>query len=200
VNYANIAADWGTSNYNQPLNNTTSLVWDLPFGKGRSFGSNASGIVQGIFGGWRITAINTAASGLPVNLTYSPTSQFQVSTAPNYRPNVTCDPVTPQGQRTTNTYLNRACVSIPTDPSHPWGNATRNSIRSYPFYQTDLGLHKQFGLWSETSRLEFRAEAFNIFNLTNFQAPNSNIGSSSFGSITSTFPARQIQFAAKILF
>jgi hypothetical protein len=200
VNYANIANDKGYSNYNQPLNDTVSLIWELPFGKGRRFGSSASGLVQGVLGGWQMTAIDTATSGLPINLTYSPTSQFQVSTAPNYRPNVSCNPVTPEGQRTTSNYLNRSCVSVPTDPSHPWGNASRNSVRGYPFYQLDLGLHKQFALWNEGSRLQIRAEAFNLLNQTNFQAPNSNISSSAFGSITSTFPARQVQFAAKILF
>jgi hypothetical protein len=200
VNYANITNDKGYSNYNQPLNDTFSLVWELPFGRGRHFGANASGLLQGAFGGWQMTAINTATSGLPINLTYSPSSQFQVSTAPNYRPNVSCNPVTPQGQRTTLNYLNKSCVSVPTDPSHPWGNAGRNSVKGYPFYQLDLGLHKQFGLWKESYKLEFRAEAFNVFNQTNFQAPNSNISSSAFGSITSTFPARQLQFAAKFLF
>jgi hypothetical protein len=200
VNFANIANDKGLSNYNQPLNDTVSLIWELPFGKGRQFGNSAGKLMQGALGGWEMTAIDTATSGLPVNLTYSPTSQFQVSTAPNYRPNVACDPVTPQGQRTTSNYLNKSCVSVPTDPSHPWGNAGRNSVRSYPFYQLDIGLHKQFGLGGETRKLEFRAEAFNILNQTNFQAPNSNISSSAFGSITSTFPARQLQFAMKILF
>jgi hypothetical protein len=200
VNYANIANDKGYSNYNQPLNDTTTVVWELPFGKGRRFGADASGLVQGVLGGWQFTAINTAASGLPINLTYSPTSQFQVSTAPNYRPNVTCNPVTPQGQRTTSNYLNKACVAAPTDPSQPWGNASRNSVRGYPFYQIDIGMHKQFELWSERTRLEFRAEAFNLLNQTNFQAPNSNASSSAFGTITSTFPARQVQFAAKVLF
>jgi hypothetical protein len=200
VNYANIANDKGYSNYNQPLNDTVSLIWEVPFGKGRRFGSNAAPVVESVLGGWQVTAINTAASGLPINLTYSPSSQFQVSTAPNYRPNVSCDPVTAQGQRTTANYLNKACVSVPTDPSHPWGNASRNLVRGYPFYQFDLGLHKQFALWRESTRMEFRAEAFNLLNQTNFQAPNSNISSSAFGSITSTFPARQVQFAAKFLF
>jgi hypothetical protein len=200
VNYANIANDKGISNYNQPLNNTLSLIWDLPFGTGRQFGANSGKLLQGALGGWQMTAIDTATSGLPVNLMYSPTSQFQVSTAPNYRPNVSCDPVTPEGSRTTSNYLNKACVSVPTDPSHPWGNASRNSVRSYPFYQLDIGLHKQFGLGGEARKLEVRAEAFNILNQTNFQAPNSNISSSAFGSITSTFPARQLQFAMKILF
>jgi hypothetical protein len=200
VNYANIAADKGISNYNQPLNNTLSLIWELPFGKGRHFAANASGIAQGIIGGWQLTAIETAASGLPVNLTYSVNSLYQVSTAPNYRPNVTCDPVTPNGGPSN--YLNKSCVSVPTDATHPypWGNASRNSVRGPSFNQLDLGLHKDFVLWPERARLQFRAEAFNLFNHTNFQAPASNISSASFGTITSTFPARQLQFAAKILF
>jgi hypothetical protein len=200
VNFANIANDKGYSNYNQPLNDTLSIVYDLPFGRGRHFGANSKGIVEGALGGWQFTTINTAASGLPINLMYSPTSQFQVSTAPNYRPNVSCDPVTPEGQRTTLNYLNKACVSVPTNPAQPWGNASRNSVKGYPFYQLDMGLHKQFPLIGERWKFEFRAEAFNLFNQTNFQGPNSNISSSAFGSITSTFPARQLQFGAKILF
>jgi len=60
-------------------------------------------------------------------------------------------------------------------------------------------LHKDFPLWSESRRLEFRAEAFNLFNRTNFQAPASNLGST-YGRITSTFPARQLQFGLKLVF
>ena len=108
--------------------------------------------------------------------------------------------MTPEGQRTTATYLNRATVTVPTDPSHPWGSAGRNIARGYPFYQFDLGLHKQIALWGETPRLEFRAEAFNLLNQTNFSTPDGNISNSSFGSITSTFPARQLQFAVKVVF
>jgi hypothetical protein len=200
VNFANVRNDKGLSAYNQPLNDTLSLVWELPYGKGRRFGADSHGLVQGALGGWQFTAINTATSGLPINLTWDPTPQFQVSGAPNYRPNISGNPVTPEGQRTTANYLNRATVSIPTDPGNPWGNAGRNIARGYPFYQLDIGLHKEFRLWSEASHLQVRAEAFNLFNQTNFTAPNSDISSSAFGSITSTFPARQLQFAMKVLF
>jgi hypothetical protein len=53
---------------------------------------------------------------------------------------------------------------------------------------------------NEATRLEFRAEFFNLFNKTNFQAANSDITSSAFGTITSTFPARQVQLALKLYF
>ena len=59
-------------------------------------------LVDGVLGGWQFSVINTA-SGLPVNLNYSPTSQFQVSGYPTYRPNIIGNPVTPgaAAQRTT---------------------------------------------------------------------------------------------------
>ena len=63
----------------------------------------------------------------------------------------------------------------------------------------DLGLHKEFSL-TERAKLQFRSEAFNLTNQTNFQAPASNISSSNYGSITTTFPARQLQFALRLSF
>jgi len=60
-------------------------------------------------------------------------------------------------------------------------------------------LHKDFTL-TERFKLSFRSEAFNIFNRTNFSAPNGNRSSGAFGSITSTYPARQLQFGLKLLF
>ena len=68
------------------------------------------------------------------------------------------------------------------------------------FFQTDLGLHKAFPLWREGSSFNFRAEAFNVLNKVNYQAPDPNVSDSTFGSITSAYPARQYQFAAKVIF
>ena len=70
--------------------------------------------------------------------------------------------------------------------------------RSTPFYQLDLGLHKSFGL--DERRVEARIEAFNLFNRTNFQSANGNRSSNAFGTITSTYPARQIQLGVKFYF
>jgi hypothetical protein len=203
VNYADLRSEKGPSSYDQTLNDTTSIVWALPVGKNHKFLGGVDPIVNGILGGWQFTAINTLTSGLPINLTYSVDSLYTVSTAPNYRPNISGNPVTPEGQRTTNNYLNKSVVSVPTGDgihTYPWGNAGRNIARGYAFYQLDIGMQKQFPLWSESRRLEFRAEAFNLLNQTNFQAPNSNVSSTGYGSITSTFPARQLQFALKLVF
>ena len=144
-------------------------MWELPVGQGRKFGSDMGAIADGFLGGWRLVGINTMASGVPVNLSYTPTAQFSVGGQFTYRPNLTGDPETEDGGITN--YLNSANVAIPTDRSQPFGNAPRNVARGPSFWQVDLGLHKAFGLGRDNTRLEARIEAFNLLNKTNFNTP-----------------------------
>jgi Carboxypeptidase regulatory-like domain/TonB-dependent Receptor Plug Domain/TonB dependent receptor len=198
VNYRDLAGEWGISGYNQPLNNTTTVVWELPFGRNRRWATTLNPVVEGFVGGWRLTAINTMTSGLPVNLSYSPSSTFQVSGVPTYRPNLTGDVY---GDRTVDNYFNRDHVVIPTDRTQPFGDAPRNVARGPAIYVLDLGLHKDVALGISDSRLEFRIEAFNALNKTNLGAPNGNRSSSDFGTIRSlSTPARQIQLGVKVDF
>ncbi|MGH9844232.1 MAG: hypothetical protein ACREEM_36370 [Blastocatellia bacterium] len=208
LNIRNIGGDKGLSNYNQPLNNTTSVVYDLPFGKGRRFAS-ASTALDYIAGGWRATLINTMNSGLPVNLTYGVVAGFSVGGTATLRPNLTGQNLRSAGVDP-NDYLNINGVSIPSGDVL-FGNAGRNLVRGPNFFQADLGLHKSFPVWRERTKLEFRMEAFNLFNRTNFGAPDGNASNirivngqpaagGSYGTIRSTFPARQIQFALKLYF
>lgn len=205
VNLANLAGERGESAYDQPLNDTLTVVWDLPFGHGRRFAATTPRALDALIGNWQLTAVNTATSGQPVNLIYSEPAAFDVSDLLNYRPNVTGNPISPSSQRVktatalTN-FLNPSNVSIPTDVSHPYGNAGRNSLRDMPFNQLDLGLHKGFHLWNEKSLLDIRGEAFNLLNHVNYMAPDSNRSDGGFGSITSAFPPRQLQVAAKLSF
>jgi hypothetical protein len=205
VNLANLKGETGESAYDQPLNDTLTAIWDLPYGHDRQFGSGAGRVMQALLGGWQISAINTATSGQPVNLIYSEPSQFDVSDLLNYRPNVTGNPVSPSSLRTKattalNGFLNTATVSVPTDVTHPYGNAGRNSLRDFAYHETDLGLHKAFPLWNDASKLDFRAEAFNALNQVNYQAPDSNRSDGAFGAITTFFPPRQLQLALKLNF
>jgi len=204
VNLANLDGERGQSAYNQPLNDTLTVVWDLPYGHGRAFGSNAPRWRQMLLGDWQFTAINIATSGQPVNLTYSEPSTADVSDLLNYRPNVTGDPVSPSSLRVktatalTN-FLNPANVAVP-DAITPYGNAGRNSLRDFAFNQLDIGIHKGFRLWSESSILDIRGEAFNVFNHVNYGPPDQNRSDGGFGSITQAFPPRQLQIAAKLSF
>jgi hypothetical protein len=208
INLANPRGDRGISGYNQPLNDSLSIVYDLPYGKGRTFGGNASPIMQQFLGGWQLTAVNSANSGGPVNITYTPNSAQSVSTIDVQRPNqISKNVVIPKKQRQReggnqeSVAFNLAAFSIP-DNNHPYGTAGRNSVRFDPFYQLDLGLHKSFVI-HEGVNFDFRTEAFNVLNQTNYAYPQSNVSSSStFGVVAAgtTFPARILQFAGKIVF
>ncbi len=199
VNIYNVKANRGDSSYNQPLNDTLSVLYDIPFGKGRRF-STSSTALDLLAGGWGIDLINTESSGLPLNITYSPTTQGQVSTLTSYQPNLV--PNVPLYLSTGNPthYLNSAALTLPSY-TQPFGNAGRN-IAHMPFFsELDFGVHKNFNLWSETRYLQFRAEAFNLLNTTNF-APTLSLttNSSSYGVFTGAFPARQLQLALKLYF
>ncbi len=212
VNFANPSSDYGRSNYDQPLNNTTAVIYDLPYGRGRHFGGNSPYVLNALLGGWQVTLINTMNSGLPTNLNYSNSTSTgtNVTDLYTYRPNVVGNPVAPASNRVkTKTALTGyllkstgpgvAGASVPTT-GNPFGNAQRNMVVSPAFYQADLGLHKAFPLWREGSTFDFRAEAFNVLNKVNYQAPDGNVSNSTYGSISSAFPARQLQLAAKIIF
>ncbi len=206
----NMAAEKGVSNYDQTLVNVTSVVYQIPFGHGRRFGSSTPGIVNQILGGWEISAINNALSAPPINLRAwagSIPSDYQVvgnlsgfRGGETYRPNVTGPVLAPENERTIDNYFNKANISLPTDPSQPFGNAGRNSVRALAMHTLDLGIHKNFPIIKERVRIQFRSEFFNALNKTNFTAPNVDRNNAAFGTIRGTFPARQIQFALKVLF
>ena len=119
----------------------------------------------------------------------------------SYNASVLGDPLLPPDQRTPVHYFDSSKVQAPTDVTHPFGNAARNSARSSPTYQLDLSAQKEFPLPGGESRfVQFRAELFNALNKTNFSPAAGNISNSNFGTITSTFPARQIQFGLKLSF
>ena len=116
-----------------------------------------------------------------------------------FRPNVTGTVGLPSDQRTVDVFFNKANVSLPNDPSKPFGNVGRNTERGLPFNQLDVGIHKSFAIYERLSA-QFRAEMFNALNHTNFGVPASDISSAAFGTIRSTFPSRQVQFALKVAF
>jgi hypothetical protein len=204
--FYNLDADYGTSAYDQPYNNTTSFVWELPFGAGRRWMTAANPVAELLLGGWSFSGVNTMTSGEVVNLTYTPAASFLVSGisqdfrgANNYRPNLNGSPY---GDRDSVTnYLSRETVTLPTDPSQPFGNAPRNVVRAPWFWQLDAVLAKDVRLpFGPNTHAQFRLEAFNLLNRVNFRGPNGNRSAAGFGTITSTYDARQMQLGVKITF
>src|SRR5499433_1187070 len=183
-NVYNIAGDRGLSAYDQPLNNTTSLVWELPVGRGRAFGHEMSPWLDSVIGGWTVTGINSMLTGQTINLRYQPSpvtanlASFLGGVA--LRPNVSGPVLAPSDQRTIDNYFNKSNITIPT-VDQPFGTAGRNIARGNAFFQLDLGLEKNFRLpIDEASRIQFRIEAFNLFNKTNFGAATSDRSSAAF--------------------
>lgn len=206
INYLNPRQDYGPSGYDQPIADTTSIVYDLPYGHNRHFGASSGRLTNTILGGWQITLINTMTSGLPVNINYSlaTSSPLYVSDLVTYRPSRIAGgsvkgPSSSQVKTATSLsgYFSSAKLVLPTTS---WGNVSRNSERGPAFYQADLGLHKAFPLWNDSSNFDFRAEAFNVLNKVNYAQPNSTFNTGGFGSITTAYPPRQLQLAAKVIF
>ena len=205
----NLAAEKGLSNYDQKLTNVTSVVYQLPVGRGKQFGSRLHPAVDAAIGGWELSVINNALTATPINLrAWAGSIPAAFQTVGNlsgfrggetFRPNVLGPVLAVNPQDITNTYFNIANVVLPTDPSQPFGNAGRNSVRGLPVNQMDLGVHKNFALPREDMRLQFRAEFFNVMNHTNFSAPNTDRNSAAFGTIRGTQPPRQVQFALKLI-
>ena len=177
----------------------TTVLKDLP---------TAAPLVYAL-GDWQVTAINTYVSGLPINITYSPSTAQQVSTLTGfvYRPSLIGTPVLPSGHRTPVAgqpgqyqYLDPAAVSVPTAANTPFGNAPRNVARAPGFADLDLAVHKRFALYPEGVGLEFRAEAFNVLNHSNALAPDSTATDSAYGTISSYYPSRELQVALRLTF
>jgi hypothetical protein len=190
LNLSNVPGERGLAGYDRKFNNTTTITYAL---------KNRKGLAGYVIGGWRTSLINTMFSGQPVTLTWSPAANGQLSTVLNYRPNLLGDPMTPEADRNPNNYLNKNTVTLP-DIAHPYGTAGRNVAKSPAAYQADLRLQKDFPLHWEQAKISFQAEGFNLLNKTNFGAPNANRSNSNFGTITSTLPARVLQFALRLTF
>jgi hypothetical protein len=222
----NLKAEYAQSDYNLPVSNILSLVYDLPFGRGRRFGSAANPVVDGVLGGWQVSAIDTAQAGTPFNLTYSPNSAQLASTQITanyrgvnlYRPNRAANVPLTQGRSVQIAgsgaiqYINYNSVALPAIDNAsgavqvPFGNLSRNPGRTPPLYQTDLDFNKTFSTPREGLKIEFRSELYNIFNHSNLYLPSTISGTqgaaavSGGGLITSTFTPRVVQFALKVIY
>jgi hypothetical protein len=204
-NIHNLAAEAGPSSFDVKLNNVTSVVYEVPFGKGRKFGSNMNPVLDAVAGGWELNSINSAHTGTPLNVYYTPPTANQVSGLSNdyrgqpfLRPNVSGSAASQSTSQMINTYF--AGYTFTTPPANaPFGNLGRNAFRAPGLEQWDFSANKSFRI-RESLRLQFRSEFFNILNHTNFGIPNTTTTSTSFGQIRSTYPARQIQFGMKLMF
>jgi hypothetical protein len=196
--------DWGLSQIALDHSFTGSVIYDLPFGKGKAFGSDWGGVTNFLLGNWQTTVIERISSGFPVPLIDSNNqsgSFFQNGGNGNNwnRPDriASCDPYSANHGK--NQWINAACFAAP--PVDQLGNASRVPVTGPGFVNTDFSVIKQFALpWREMG-LNFRAEFFNLFNHPQFGSPVNDVSAAGFGSVNSTVNnPRLMQFALKLSF
>ena len=195
--------DWGPSALNVTSQASISARWELPFGQGKRWMSNAGGFENKLIGGWQLNGIATLLSGFPftpvIGSNRSGDGDTRNPDRPSLNPSFTGPVVLGrQGQ-----WFNPNAFTLPALGTY--GNLGRGVFRGPSLTEVDLSLFKNTAV-SEKVSLQFRAEFFNVLNHTNLGTPNATVFSgaainASAGLITSlaTTP-RQIQFGLKLIF
>ncbi len=203
-----LSCERGLSVFNQFQRFVTSVVYDLPFGKGRKYLNQ--GIASRTLGGWQMNSIFTVASGFPQ--TVVPGSDRSQTGSGYDRPNATgISPVL--GNPTPAEWFNIEAFSL--QPLGSYGNAGRDVVIGAGVFSWDFSTLKNLYL-KEKRYLQFRFEAFNFLNHPNFGDPSLTlgnnrvdangkpiVGSGSFGTISSTrsgIDMRELQFSLKLIF
>lgn len=196
----NPGAERGRSNFDVRHRMSVSYSYALPFGRGKQWLSNG-GAAAAIFGDWESFGIVTLQSGRPFTVALQPTLDnsntgfANLGFNGNDRPHLIGDPKlsnpTPERWFNTSAFVTPAFGSF--------GSAGRNIVDGPGYANVNFSLLKNIGL-TESVKLQFRAESFNLFNRVNFDLPDNFVGSPSFGRIRSAQGPRHIQFGLKLLF
>ena len=201
--YTNLRAEVSYLSFDVPHRLVVSYILDLPFGNGKRFLSNSSGVVQSLVAGWNATGINSFQSGYPLAIIATNNNLANLYGAGQIRPNVVagCNKkiggsIGNQGRLGTPT-LNAACFTAPA--ANAFGNEPRTdgALRGQGVDNWDFSVGKTTPI-HENINLVFRAEAFNVVNRVQFGDPNVNSASSIFGVITNqNNQPRLIQFSLR---
>jgi len=182
-----------------------SYVLDLPLGHGKKYFSNATGALDKVVSGWGVDGVTIFQKGFPLafgNAIANYTTSFGGGSRPNYTPG--CKKSSPAGAVKLNEWFNTACFTSPADFTYGNEGRTDPTLRSSGVNNWDFALFKRttFGP-DERLGIAFRAEFFNMFNRMQWAPPNTSVGSSTFGQVSSIYPGtnpRLIQFGLKFIF
>jgi Carboxypeptidase regulatory-like domain len=206
--------DWSLSQINLNHSFTASVIYDLPFGKGKAFGSAWGPVPDTLLGNWRVTLIERISSGFPVPLIDSSNQSGAGFNAggnsnnfnrPDQLPN--CDTHAANHSAPHYQWINPTCFAVPLPGE--LGDAARVPVTGPDFVNSDASISKQFRLPREMG-LNFDAQFFNLFNHPQYGSPIADINylsppagtvSSSFGQVNSTVNnPRLIQLALRLSF
>jgi len=196
LNAYNLRLERGLSDFDVRHRWSFSHTYEFPFGSGRRYMSSAKAIEQAFLGGWQVSGILSLQSGNPLTVALA-TDRANIGTS-TQRPDQIADPNL-HGKGTPSQWFNTAAFALPA--AGTFGNAGRNTIQGPPIKNMDLAFMKKFVI-NEHQYFQFRAEAFNLTNHTNFDNPNTTFGGQTFGRILSANIGhnRQIQLGGKFYF
>jgi len=171
---------------------TASFVYELPFLR------NRTGWVRTAFGGWSVSGLITAASGLPVSVISG--RDFSLTGVGFDRPELVGNPDRNWADKgdMISQYFNRAAF-VPNEPGR-YGSAGRNLFSGPGSLNTDLSVVKAFRISERYGNIQFRSEFFNAFNRANFGQPDRNLINATFGRIQTAGDPRIVQFALRYQF
>ena len=204
----------GAADFDVRHNFTASTIWNVPMGKDHRILGSASPTLNGLLGGWQLSGIGQAHTGLPMNITYSRSSSASVSPYginAGLRPNLVLgQPLYLSGNAATGglLWLNPAAFSVPANGT--WGNLPRNAVVAPGIWQIDSSMEKRFPV-SERLAIRFRADIFNLLNRAQIGKPNTKWTgptNTNFGIITAPYTTaavgtgtpRQMQFSLRLEF
>lgn len=188
-------AEWGPSFFDARHNFTAGWVYELPFGKSRSFGRDWNPVVNQILGNWNLGGLVYLRSGFAMTVQAPDQSGTRSRGARADRIGDGTDgpkTVGPGGK-----WLDTSAYRVPAAGS--FGSAGVGTFRGPGLYNLDLSIQKLFPM-GERFRLEFRGEMFNATNTPAFQGINRNASSPFFGEITGAQDARRVQLGLKLSF
>jgi hypothetical protein len=205
-------ADWGPSaiDVRQSLNFVG--VYDLPFGRGRTYGGSTKGPVDAVLGGWKVSTSAILYSGFPITIFGQNNNQvmnaYGFNRANQYRKIVVRDRslanwwgTDPSATPCLQAGIDDGTCAYGNEGQFQFGTAANSTERAPGYRQVDMSLFKDFHLWGENHIVGFRADFFNIFNIASYGYPDNNLNDSSFGLINSVrSPPRQIQLSLRYAF
>ena len=200
----------GDQDFDIRHNFSASTVWMVPVGKGHRLMGSGSALREAFLGGWQLSGIGLARTGLPGNVTLSRNaSALPDGINANQRPDVVPgQPLYPSNQ-TPSLWLNPYAFTTPANGK--WGNAGRNIVRFPGIWQADVSMEKRFRV-TERAAVSFRADMFNVFNRAQLGKPNVKwtdpAQGTTYGAITSPYTTsaigtgtpRQMQFMLRLTF
>ncbi|HEU0121800.1 MAG TPA: TonB-dependent receptor [Bryobacteraceae bacterium] len=191
------ACERSLSSYDVPHRAVFNFNYELPFGKGKKYGANMHWLANAVVGGWQTNGIFTINSGLP--LIFSQTTNNSFSFGGYQRPDAVGGDARIDN-RSIDKWFDTTQFRIAR--SYTFGNLSRthSNLRSDFTRNLDFSMFKNFK-FSERFNMQFRAESFNIMNTPVFSAPNTNVESGAFGTVTGqSNPPRSVQLGLKLLF